>query len=879
VDRVSEAPASVKFGRFRILPRRREVLADGRPIELGGRAFDVLMALIEANGTVVTKDELVSRVWPKRIIEEGNLRAQIRALRIALGEPDLIRTVAGRGYQFTGDVRSPRGTGQVLTEHDASTVLAGTEAPQAHLPLPEKPSIAVLPFDNMSGDPNQEFFADGMVEEIITALSKVEWFFVIARNSSFAYKNRAVDVKQVGRELGVRYVLEGGVLRAGSRVRVTTQLVEAATGDHLWAERYDRELADIFAVQGEIAERIVAVIEPAQNIGSKGKPPESLDAWECVIRALSCVGESTRAGNTEAEALCRRAIAISPGYGKAHGLLAWVLVRGADWSGDVKTVLPEAASAARTALGLDERDPWAHLAHGAVLWRTKLSEESERVLRRALELNPNFALAHALLARPLAIGGGYEEAIKSAEHALRLSPNDPLVGTYASFATALAHFAAGRSAECIEWARNTIDKTPEYSPPYTLLIAAAAMQGEREAAAEALDARLRLRSDLSLAWASDNLPFGGEVGERWLEGLHKAGVPTVAGRGYQSTAELRWRSGRGQGPLEHEISVAPPAVAPRLSIVVLPFINLSDDREQQYFADGITEDLTTDLSRLADMLVISRNTAFTYRDRPVETRQIGRELGVRYVLEGSVQRSGDRVRVSAQLIDAETDTHLWAERLDSDSSDLFALQNEITSRIAVALNLELIGADAARPTEHPDALEYIVRGRAVSNRPPSRDKYAESIALFERALLLSPHSVTAQSYAAIYLAGRVLDQLTDSAAADMARAETLAAEALAAAPRSPLAHFAKANVLRAQGRYAEAIPEYETVLALDRNWVSAHAHIGQCKLLTGSIEETIPIPGASHPPQSTRSSPPDLFFADWPGASAGIAYRRGDPLA
>ena len=188
MDPVSEAPASVEFGRFRILPRRREVLAEGRPIELGGRAFDVLMALIEANGTVVTKDELVSRVWPGRIIEEGNLRAQISALRIALGEPDLIRTVAGRGYQFTGDVRSPRGTGEVLTEHDASTVLAGTEAPQAHLPLPEKPSIAVLPFDNMSGDPNQEFFADGMVEEIITALSKIRSFFVIARNSSFAYK-------------------------------------------------------------------------------------------------------------------------------------------------------------------------------------------------------------------------------------------------------------------------------------------------------------------------------------------------------------------------------------------------------------------------------------------------------------------------------------------------------------------------------------------------------------------------------------------------------------------------------------------------------------------------------------------------------------------
>ena len=184
---VSEAPASVEFGRFRVLTHRREVLVDGRPIELGGRAFDTLLALIDAHGSVVSKEELISRVWPGRIIEEGNLRTQIRALRRALGDDDLIRTVAGRGYQFTAEVRS-LGTSQALTEYEATTGLAVTEAPQPPLPLPEKPSIAVLPFDNMSGDPNQEFFADGMVEEIITALSRIRWLFVIARNSSFTYR-------------------------------------------------------------------------------------------------------------------------------------------------------------------------------------------------------------------------------------------------------------------------------------------------------------------------------------------------------------------------------------------------------------------------------------------------------------------------------------------------------------------------------------------------------------------------------------------------------------------------------------------------------------------------------------------------------------------
>jgi len=318
-------------------------------------------------------------------------------------------------------------------------------------------------------------------------------------------------------------------------------------------------------------------------------------------------------------------------------------------------------------------------------------------------------------------------------------------------------------------------------------------------------------------------------------------IRTVAGRGYQFTAEVRLRPGRGLGPIEQETTVGSRSAAPRLSIVVLPFINLSDDREQQYFADGVTEDITTDLSRLADMSMISRNTAFTDRNRPADTKQIGRELGVRYVLEGSVQRSGNRVRVSVQLIDAETDTHLWADRLESDAHDLFALQNEIASRIAVSIDVELVGAEAARPTVQPDALDYILRARALRlGRAPTRLIYAEQITLYERALALDPDSEKAQCYLATQLASRVLDQMTDSAASDLARAETLADRALAASPRMARAHCARAQVLRAQQRFEEAIPEYETVLKLNRNWVTAIAVLGYCKFITGSIEEAIP---------------------------------------
>jgi TolB-like protein len=299
-------------------------------------------------------------------------------------------------------------------------------------------------------------------------------------------------------------------------------------------------------------------------------------------------------------------------------------------------------------------------------------------------------------------------------------------------------------------------------------------------------------------------------------------------------------------------SISPPLVAPRLSIVVLPFANLSSDPDQQYFADGITEDLATDLSRLTNMFVISRNTAFTYRNKPVDTRQIGRELGVRYVLEGSVQRSGNRLRVAAQLIDAATDTHLWAERFDRDTGDLFALQNEITSQIANALKVELIAAEAARPTDNPDALDYILRGRAARLKPNSRNVYAEAISLFERALALDPRSVEARSLLADTLANRVKAGLTDSATTDIARAEALVGQALAASSRSATVHFAKGEILDAQQRFEEAIPAYETVIAFNRNWADAISSLGHCKLLTGSIEEAIPLME-----QAIRLSPRD----------------------
>jgi adenylate cyclase len=322
-------------------------------------------------------------------------------------------------------------------------------------------------------------------------------------------------------------------------------------------------------------------------------------------------------------------------------------------------------------------------------------------------------------------------------------------------------------------------------------------------------------------------------------------------------------------PLSDEVMAGPPAViaqpasrgyAPRLSSVVLPFANLSDDRADQYLADALTDDVTTDLSRIAGMTVISRNTAFAYRDRRIETPQIGRELNVRYVLSGSVRRAGNRVRVNTQLADTETDAQIWAERFDCETGDLFASQDEITSKIAIALNLELVTAEAVRSAERPDALDSILRGRAAlyNYRGSSPEGFTDAINLFERALDVDAGSVEARALLALALAARVLEQATSSSADDITRARELIGVVAAVSPRHPLVNFVMGHVLRAEHQFALAIPEYEAAIATNRNWVIAIAALGLCKFFAGAIEEAIPAQLLA-----IRLSPRDPRLPNW----------------
>jgi adenylate cyclase len=407
---------------------------------------------------------------------------------------------------------------------------AAPVAPGATLRLPDKPSIAVLPFTNMSGDPDQEYFADGISEDIITSLSRLSGFFVIARNSTFTYKGRAVDVKAIARELGVRYVLEGSVRKAMNRVRVTAQLIEGATGNHVWAERYDRELVDIFAVQDEITETIVGAIEPrlhvAEIIRTQHKTPSSLDAWDLVMQAMDRLSRFTDADSREAIALLDRAIAIDPGYGRAHAHKAWLTIwrafQGWDPMGEAIATASDSFARGRQ---VDVDEPWVYVARTMVCVATRNGGEGVAAARKAIELNPNFAYGYSFLGAALASSGDGAAAIAAVDRAVRLSPRDLLRDEFDLF-YAFAHFQKGDYAKAADFAAAAASLRPGHAYPYRVLAASSALAGDRQRASAALADILALTPGFDLAQAaSQNVYQRDDDRARLIDGLRKAGVP------------------------------------------------------------------------------------------------------------------------------------------------------------------------------------------------------------------------------------------------------------------------------------------------------------------------------------------------------------------
>lgn len=418
------------------------------------------------------------------------------------------------------------------TVHAFRVVAAGREA-RAAAPAPakrppaEKPSIAVLPFVNMSGDPEQEYLADGISEDIITGLSKLRWFFVIARNSSFAYKGKVVDMKRIARELAVRYVLEGSVRKGGNRVRITAQLIDAQTGSHLWAEHYDGDLTDVFALQDEITRKVVAAIEPrlleAESIRSQNRLPTDIGAWDMVIHANSLFWRLNRADGEEAIAMLKRAVEQYPDYAPAHSMLAFMLlVSGYAWN-IMGPQVSQAATLAARAAQLDDSDPWAHLASGFVAFMRRRTDEAAEEFQRALDLNPNFAAAHGYLGWALAFDGRSDPAIPHLEQAIRLSPHDPQ-NTIFNTGIAVAHYLSGRFADAVAFSRKALQQRSGFTSGRRVHVASLACSGKIDEARAELARLKELQPELSLAWIEQHVPYTPGQMPKFLEGMRMAGL-------------------------------------------------------------------------------------------------------------------------------------------------------------------------------------------------------------------------------------------------------------------------------------------------------------------------------------------------------------------
>jgi len=506
----------ISFGPFCLDLGQRKLSFQGTPVRLGSRALDILHVLALAKGDVVSKDQLLEKVWPGLAVEENNIQVHISALRKELDQrtkgESFVVTVPGRGYRLMG------------LERISETKQSQSGSP--HGPTIPGTSIAVLPFQNMSGDPEQEYFADGIVEDIIAGLSRIKWLFVIARNSSFFYKGKAVEQKQIGDDLGVRYLMEGSVRKSGNRVRIAAQLIDVQTGGHLWAERYDRSLDDIFAVQDEITMSVIGAIEPnlrkAEMERVKRKRPDSLDAYDLVLRALPFVRTRMVDGADAAIPLLKKALELEPEYAGASALLAqcfhFRFSRGGLGEADRVASIQHARTA--MAAGVDDATTLAIAA--IVIWFDDHDVTTAfELFDRALAVSNSNVVALSNSAFVLAWMGEAEAAIERAQRAIKLSPFDT---SNSHLALAVAHFHSRDYEKSWDAARRAVEANPTFSVPRALFSAALIRLGRKEdGIAEAHRVRELDPTFTTRNW-SVTVGIVPEVFLPFADALHEAGI-------------------------------------------------------------------------------------------------------------------------------------------------------------------------------------------------------------------------------------------------------------------------------------------------------------------------------------------------------------------
>ncbi len=479
-----------EFGSFRLDAEAEILFREGQPIVLGQRAVALLRLLLEQAGAPVSKDALFEAAWPGLAVEDSNLTVQIAAMRRAFGEAggsDWIETLPRRGYRYVGPA---------VTVGEARPAPLSASQPNLTLALPDKPSVAVLPFTNLSGETEQEYFADGMVEDIIAGLSRIKWLFVIARHSSFAYKGAVIDIKQVAADLGVRYLVQGSVRKSGGRVRISAQMVEAETGVQLWSERFDRPIDDVFALQDEIALNVVSAIEPslrrAEFARVKRKRPDSLDAYDIVLQAQPDVDSGMPARVTKALVLLDRALKLDPTYALAHANAAMchhcLYLR----SGLREEDRLASVRYAESAIAHGRDDARALTLAGFSIGMDGHDRSAAFIaLEAALAISPSSALTYILGSVMLGWGGEAERAIEWSEQGMRLSPLNSWA--FAAYdAQAMGHFHLGHYDKAARAAYKSVHANPAHSITYVQLAAALAKLGRLEEAKAAASKVLEL---------------------------------------------------------------------------------------------------------------------------------------------------------------------------------------------------------------------------------------------------------------------------------------------------------------------------------------------------------------------------------------------------
>lgn len=503
--------ALTTFGPFILDREQIKLTREGRAVPLGSRGAALLASLVDAEGGVVGKDALMRAAWPGAVVEEANLTVQIAALRRALGawgdEEEWIVTVPRVGYRL---VRP-------------QSVRSATES--------GPPAIAVLPFENLSSDPEQAFFADGIVEDIITGLSRFRTFAVVARNSTFAYKGRSVDVRAVARDLGVRYILEGSVRRSDGKVRISARLIEGSSGAHLWAEMFDGAIADIFAFQDEITKSVVGLIEPrirkAEIDRARRKHPESIDAWDLYVQVLPLVYGAKVPAYTEAIGLLERALALEPDYAPALALAALAHEKRGTFGGTAPTGVNDeeiSLAYAQRALDVDPDDALAMALFGWERIMFRRDYAGLALCSRAVEINPNNRAVLDLAAVAHLHAGDLEDVIACGMRALELSPGAPDAYMCLNHISS-AHFFAGRFEEAAHWAQRSIDLEKNYIYSRLFLAASCAHLDRAGQAQSEMKRALEIRPDYTIAFDQDDCMRFPERRKLWLDGLRKAGMP------------------------------------------------------------------------------------------------------------------------------------------------------------------------------------------------------------------------------------------------------------------------------------------------------------------------------------------------------------------